>query len=107
MSPKPRYELVYASQTKPHLMAIERKYHSFIRKTIEDELQFEPDVETNNRKPLKRPIVFEASWELRFGPGNQFRAFYDVLLETNEVNIVAIGIKLGSRLWIGGEEITS
>lgn len=107
MSPKPRYELVYALQTRLHLMAIERKYHSLIRKTIEDELQFEPDVETNNRKPLKRPIVFEPSWELRFGSGNQFRVFYDIHQETRKVNIVAIGIKQGSRLWIGGEEIKS
>jgi mRNA-degrading endonuclease RelE of RelBE toxin-antitoxin system len=107
MNPKSRYELVYASQIKLHLMAIEPKHHSLIRKTIEDELQFEPDIETINRKPLKRPIVFEASWELRFGPNNQFRVFYDIYRETRKVNIVAIGIKRGNRLWIGKEEITS
>jgi hypothetical protein len=63
---------------KLHLKTIERKYHSLIRTTIENELQFEPDVETRNRKPLKRPVTFEAEWELRFGPDNRFRVFYGI-----------------------------
>jgi len=53
MNGKNRFGLIYApQQVKTHLQAIERKYHSFIRRTIETELQFEPNVETRNRKPL-------------------------------------------------------
>jgi hypothetical protein len=84
---------------------IERKYHSLIRTTIENELQFGPDVETRNRKPLKRPITFEAEWELRFGPDNRFRVFYDINIESHEVHILAIGVKEGNRLFIGGKEV--
>jgi hypothetical protein len=100
-----RFNLIYAPVTKLHLNAIERKYYSLIRVAIEDELQFEPDVETRNRKPLKRQVTFEAEWELRFGPDNKFRVFYDINIESNEVHILAIGVKEGNRLFIGGEEV--
>ncbi len=105
MAPRQRFDLIYAPLTKLHLKPIERKYYSLIRTTIEDELQFEPDVETRNRKPLKRPVTFEAEWELRFGPDNRFRVFYDINIESHEVHILAIGVKEGNRLFIGGEEV--
>jgi hypothetical protein len=101
----PRLELTYAPQTKEHLRTIERKYHSLIRKTIQEQLQFEPDVETKNRKPLERPVEFGADWEIRFGPDNRFRVFYEVDRKSNKVNIIAIGVKQGNRLFIGKEEV--
>ena len=100
-----KYVLIYAPITKLHLKTIERKYYSLIRTSIEDELQVEPDVETINRKPLKRPVTFEAEWELRFGPDNKFRVFYDINIESHEVHILAIGVKEGNRLFIGGNEV--
>lgn len=97
--------MIYASVTKLQLKAIERKYYSLIRTTIEKELQFEPDIERRNRKPLRRRVTFEAEWELRFGPDNRFRVFYDINLDSHEVNILAIGVKEGNRLFIGGEGV--
>jgi len=105
MTPKQRFLLIYAPITKLHLKTIEHKYYSLIRITIENELQLEPDVETRNRKPLKRPVIFEAEWELRFGPDNKFRVFYDINIESHEVYILAIGVKEGNRLFIGGKEV--
>jgi hypothetical protein len=105
MTTEQKYLLVYAPVTKLHLKTIERKYHSLIRTSIENELQFEPDIETRNRKPLKRPVTFEAEWELRFGPDNRFRVFYDIAIDSHEVHILAIGVKEGNRLSIGGKEV--
>ena len=99
------YRLVYAPQVNQHLKAIEPKDYSLIRTEIENQLKFEPTVETRNRKPLKRPVNFEGEWELRFGPDNRFRVFYEVDMEHHEVYILAIGIKKGNRLFIGGKEI--
>jgi hypothetical protein len=45
------FDLIYDPEVKQHLQVIERKYHSLIRHTIEEQLQFEPEVETKNRKP--------------------------------------------------------
>ena len=51
-----RFEIAYGTRVKGHLAAIERKYHAFIRRSIEQQLTFEPDTETRNRKPLLREI---------------------------------------------------
>ena len=105
MEPKQAFTIIYAPITHIHLRVIEAKYYPLIRTTIEERLSYEPDVTTRNRKPLKRPVFFEATWELRFGPGNRFRVFYDIDQEQHVVAILAIGIKRGNRLLIGGEEI--
>jgi len=73
------------------LKAIERKYHSLTRRAVETQLRFEPDVETRNRKPLRYPNVLGAEWELRFGPGNRFRVFYEVDWEGHKVYILTLG----------------
>jgi mRNA-degrading endonuclease RelE of RelBE toxin-antitoxin system len=107
MNPKRAFDLVYAPQVKEHLTAIERKYYGLIRQEIEAQLQFEPDAETRNRKPLKRAVAFEAEWEIRFGPNNRFRVFYEVVQDARAVHLLAIGVKVRDRLYIGGEEIES
>jgi mRNA-degrading endonuclease RelE of RelBE toxin-antitoxin system len=99
------FELVYDPKVKAHLRAIDSKYYSLIRTTLEEQLRFEPDIETRNRKPLQRQVEFEATWELRFGPDNRFRALYDVNHARHEVEILAVGVKERNRLLVGGEEI--
>ena len=78
---------------------------TLIRRTIEARLAHEPNVPTRNRKPLKRPVFFEATWELRCGAGNRFRVFFDVDETQHVVAVLAIGITRGNRFLIGDEEI--
>lgn len=99
------FALVYAPVVKRHLLTIERQHYSLIREAIEEQLLFEPDVETRNRKPLRQPALFEARWELRFGPANRFRVFYEIDRQRRTVSILAIGVKDRDRLVIGGEEV--
>ena len=68
-------------------------------------MRFQPDVETRNRKPLNRPTSFGAEWELRFGPNNRFRVFYQLDEAERTALILAIGVKERDRLFIGGKEI--
>jgi hypothetical protein len=49
-------------------------------------------------------IEIDASWELRCGPGNRFRVFYDVDSSSQVVQVLAIGLKDRNRLLIGAEE---
>jgi hypothetical protein len=72
------YEIVYDEAIVQHLATIERRHHSLIRRTVEEQLSHEPDRETRNRKPLKLPTRFGATWELRFGPANRFRVLYRI-----------------------------
>jgi len=105
MGPKRQFEMIYPPIIKQYLKAIEPRYWSFIRDSLEAQLRFEPDSEARNSKPLKRPAVFGAKWKVRFGPNNRFRAFYRIDYGEQEVVILAIGEKTGNRLVIGGEEI--
>jgi hypothetical protein len=100
-----RFTIVYAPITKRHLSTIEAKYYSLIRATVDEQLSFAPATETRHRKPLKRPVVFMATWEIRFGPDNRFRVYYDVAVGQAKVSILAIGIKRGSQVLIGEEEM--
>jgi hypothetical protein len=83
------------------------KYHGLLRRTIKEQLTFTPTDETRNRKPLDQPAPLDASWELRCGPDNRFRVFYDVDAESQQVHVLAIGMKDRDRLLIGGEEYES
>ncbi len=98
------FTIIYAPETYKHLDWIERKYHRLVATTIKEQLSHTPARETRNRKPLEEPASFGATWEVRFGPKNSFRVFYDVNSEEKTVAVLAIGVKEGNRLFIGGEE---
>ncbi|MEZ4662143.1 MAG: hypothetical protein R2911_31725 [Caldilineaceae bacterium] len=105
MADENRFTIVYHSRLNQHIRAIERRHHALIRKTIEQQLSYEADTETRNRKPVRQPFLFDATWEIRFGPENRFRVFYEVDHNHHAVNILAIGEKKGNRLFIAGEEV--
>jgi mRNA-degrading endonuclease RelE of RelBE toxin-antitoxin system len=105
MARKQPYDISYDAATKKHLRAIEAKYHSLICAEIEEHLQFEPGKETRNRKPLRQPAPFDATWEIRFGPDHCFRVLYGIDEEHRAVQIQAIGVKQGNRLFVAGEEV--
>jgi hypothetical protein len=105
MVKKQTFTLVYDPEVKGHLDAIEPKYHSLIRAAVEEQLRFEPETPTRNRKQLERPLDLGARWELRFGPDNRFRVFYRVEVEQRRVRILAVAVKERNRLFIAGEEV--
>jgi hypothetical protein len=104
MAKKQPFALVYADAAKEHLRVIEAKYHPVIHSALETQLLHEPDVEARNRTPLKRPIAFGADWELRLGPDNRFRVFYQVHAESREIRILAVGVKIRAQLFVGRKE---
>jgi mRNA-degrading endonuclease RelE of RelBE toxin-antitoxin system len=57
-------------------------------------------LETRNKKLLRENPL--ADWELRVHP---FRVFYDVDEANKSVRVLAIGVKDGDKLIVGGEEI--
>jgi mRNA-degrading endonuclease RelE of RelBE toxin-antitoxin system len=105
MARKQGFSLIFDEKIHEHLDAIDDKYHSLIEATIHEQLEFEPETETKNRKPLKKPTALGATWELRFGPGNRFRVLYATDHEKRAAEVLAIGVKDRNRLMIGGEEV--
>jgi mRNA-degrading endonuclease RelE of RelBE toxin-antitoxin system len=103
---KEPFSLVFAPVVQKHLGAIDVKYDALIREKIKEQLTHDPDVKTRNRKPVRPSAAFHAEWELRFGPNNRFRVFYQIAHERREVRIVAVGVKDRNKLFVGGEEVT-
>ena len=105
MSRRNRYLLLYAPVVHGHLKRLDRSHLRLLQKTIEEQLSFTPETEARNRKPLERsPGPYGATWEMRCGPGNRFRVFYEVPAQNREVWILAIGVKDGNRLYFAGKE---
>lgn len=104
MARPPKYTFKYAPEVYDHMDYIETKHHRLIAAAIKQQLSHTPEVITRNRKPLKEPAEFGATWELRFGPSNSFRVFYELDRDERVVTILAIGVKEGNRLFIGGKE---
>jgi hypothetical protein len=99
-----QFALVFAPEAIDHVEAIERKYHRLIQQALDAQLCHTPGQQTRNRKPLQSPTPHAATWELRFGPHNRFRAFYEIDEAGRTVHILAIGVKEGGRLRVAGEE---
>jgi hypothetical protein len=103
MTTIPGFEIIYPPIIRQHLKAIEPKFYMLIKESLEQQLWFQPDVIAKNRKPLKRPLVFGTKWEDQHGPDYRFRAVYRVDYNDRQVIIVlAVGEKIGNRLFIGG-----
>jgi mRNA-degrading endonuclease RelE of RelBE toxin-antitoxin system len=101
---RPAFEVVFDRRALGHMHAIERKYHSRIREAVEEQLPFEPDTPTRNRKPLVREAAIGATWDMRCGPDNRFRVFYDVDRDQRLVVVLAIARKVGNVLFVGKEK---
>jgi len=93
------YEIRYTSEALTDLSALRK----FDRETILDQvdayLKYEPNIETRNRKQLKPNAI--ADWELRLG---KYRVLYDIEEEVKIVAVQAVGVKIGSQLFIRNEK---
>lgn len=107
MSKRPNYSLIYAPEVHAHIKSVERRYLRLLEEAIKEQLLFTPDQKTRNRKPLEEtPGPFGATWELRCGPSNRFRVFYEIVLNRREVWILAIGAKVRDKLHFAGKEFS-
>ena len=95
------YRIRFAESAEEHFAQLTDRQQAIVLDAAKVQLRYEPLRETRNRKPLRpNPL---ASWELRVG---SLRVFYEVdALESNLVNVLAIGVKRGNRLIVAGKEI--
>ncbi|HEU4371307.1 MAG TPA: addiction module toxin RelE [Methylomirabilota bacterium] len=98
------FEVIFDVLALDQMEAIESKYHSLIRRTVAEQLISEPDTPTRNRKPLLRETAIGAAWEVRCGPGNGVRIFYDVHRDQRLVVVLAIARKVRNQLFVGKEK---
>ena len=104
MPRRPEFGVIFDLRALNHMDAIQAKYHSVIRRAIEEQLISEPETPTRNRKPLLRETAIGAAWEVRCGPDNRFRIFYDVHRDQRLVVVLAVARKVGNALFVGKEK---
>jgi len=96
-----KYRIEYSPVTEKHFRALTKRQQMIVLETVEKQLQYQPNVETKNRKPMRpNPI---APWELRIG---DLRVYYDFENEPEPiVSVRAVGIKERNKVRIGKEVI--
>jgi mRNA-degrading endonuclease RelE of RelBE toxin-antitoxin system len=95
------YRIQFTESAEKHFAQLTARQQAIVLDAVKVQLRYEPLRETRNRKPLRpNPL---APWELRVG---LLRVFYEVdAVESDLVNVLAIGIKRGNRLIVAGKEI--
>lgn len=95
------YEIRFSASAEEHFAQLTARERSIVVDALRRQLVHAPMRETRNRKPLRpNPL---APWELRAGA---LRVFYEVVGEETEiVNVLAIGVKRGNRLFVAGQEM--
>jgi mRNA-degrading endonuclease RelE of RelBE toxin-antitoxin system len=92
------YEMDFTQSARQDLKVLRKFAQQLILDGIDEQLPFEPLVETLNRKQLEPNDISE--WELRLG---KYRVLYDVEEQGQRVVIRAIGYKVGNDVYIRGE----
>jgi mRNA-degrading endonuclease RelE of RelBE toxin-antitoxin system len=95
-----KFTIEYTMDFERHLKSLRAYDRAAILDSLENQLQFQPTRETRKRKRLN-PNKW-ADWELRVG---DLRVLYTVQEDCAVVLLTALGIKVGNRLIIDGEEV--
>lgn len=95
------YQIEYLPITKDHFRALTTRQCRIVLEAVIKQLTNDPNIKTKNRFPMRSNSM--ASWELRLG---NLRIYYDIE-DTSEptVYILAIGVKEGNQVRIGGDLI--
>jgi mRNA-degrading endonuclease RelE of RelBE toxin-antitoxin system len=93
------FSIEFSASARKDLRYLHKSKQTLIVEEVEEQLIHEPLRETRNRKPLRPNDL--SSWELRVA---DFRVFYDVNEEVQEVTIKAVGWKEHNKLIIRGKE---
>lgn len=92
------YDIDFTYEALQDLMVFRKFEQQIILSSINDQLVYEPTVETRNRFRMRPNEI--AEWELRI---DNYRVFYNVANAVQIVNIEVIGFKRGNQLFVRGK----
>lgn len=93
------YDIEYTDRALEDIRWFRKHERNIIVDGIDQQLRYEPTVETRNRKEMEPNST--ASWELRIGV---FRVFYDVAEHIQIVAIERVGEKRGNAIFFRGRK---
>ena len=96
----PGFRIEVTEEARLDLLSYFAHEQKIITGEVRTQLEYQPLVETRNRKQLRGNPV--ASWELRIG---KFRVFYEVHEDPRTITIVAVGHKEHNKLFVRGKEV--
>ena len=95
-----RYSIEYSLDAVIHLAGLKKRDQRLVLDGVDRNLSHRPLKISRNLKRMRLNLL--ADWELRLG---DLRVYYVVQEEPiNRVSVVAVGKKVGNRLYIAGEE---
>ena len=94
-----KFDIKFTASAVKDLKWFKKNEQNEIRDGVYENLEYEPTIETRNRKRLRANET--AEWELRIG---NFRVFYDVDETVHIVAIEAVAEKRGDSLYFQGQE---
>ncbi len=94
-----KFTIQFTPNALEHLRGFRKFEQKTITEAIKTYLTYEALTYTRRRRPLRQNPL--SHWELRVG---KYRVFYDATVESEEVEIKAIGYKEHNRLLIHRKE---
>ena len=92
------YDIEFTPEAVEDLKSFRKFEQQTIISGIDNQLRYEPSVETRNRFRMRPNDA--AEWELRIG---KFRVFYNVENDVQIVSIEVVGFKRGNQLFVRGK----
>lgn len=91
------YDIEFSPEALGDLKSFKKFEQQKIISGIDEQLQYEPMVETRNRFRMRPNEI--AAWELRL---EQYRVLYNVEETVKIVRVEVIGFKIGNLLFVRG-----
>jgi mRNA-degrading endonuclease RelE of RelBE toxin-antitoxin system len=95
------YDIVYTAEALEDLEWFRKHEQNEIVDGVDQQLRYQPTLETRNRKRMRRSE--QAEWELRIG---DFRVLYNVDGQVQIVEIQRVGEKRGNSFFFRGRKET-
>lgn len=92
------FEIEFTPEAWDDLKALKKNEQVEVLDAMDDQLLYEPTVETRNRKRMYPNQV--AEWELRIG---RLRVLYNVEQQVSVVSIETVGFKIGNVFYVRGK----
>ena len=93
------FQIAYTDSALDDISTFRKNEQMTIFDTVDEQLIYQPDVITRNRKRLRPNDT--AQWELRI---DDFRVFYDIDFDEEKVEVKVVGLKQGAQLLVRGKE---
>jgi len=93
------FRISYTDSALADISTFRKNERRTIFDTVDEQLIYQPDLITRNRKKLRSNAI--AEWDLRI---QDFRVLYDIYFDKQKVEVKVVGLKQGAKFLVRGKE---